>query len=124
MSRKIFLYAAVPLLFAAGLWAQSRLTVDQLRRGSQSPDQLIAIDIRGKFYALKLGAGLKIEGGEIRAEVPAPQRLTPDVAGTFPPAPRISRNGLVQTPEVDYRVENGRIVPLGEWSADDVVTTF
>lgn len=127
MSRKIFLYSAVPVIFAAGLWAQSRLSIDQLRRGSQSPDQLIAIDIRGQFYALKLGPGLRIEGGEIRVETPAvtsPQRLTPDAAGTFPLAPRISRNGLVQTPGVDYSVENGRIAPLSDWESNDVVAAF
>lgn len=127
MSRKIFLAAAVPVIFAAGLWAQSRLAIDQLRRGSQSPDQLIAIDIRGQFYALRLGPGLKIEGGEIRVETPAvtsPQRLTPDAAGTFPLAPRIVRNGLVQTPGVDYRVEGSRIIPLTPWASDEVVSAF
>jgi hypothetical protein len=119
--RKFLLFFLVAL---AALWAQSRLAVDQLRRGSQSPDQLLAIDARGQFYALKLGPGVAIVNGEIRADLPTPVRLTPAPDGSYPAAARISRNGLVQTPGVDYTVANGRIVPSPAWDTEDVVTAF
>lgn len=119
--RKFLLFFLVAL---AALWAQSRLAVDQLRRGSQSPDQLLAIDARGQFYALKLGPGVAIVKGEIRAELPPPQRLAPAPDGTYPAAPRVARNGLVQTPGVDYAVIDGRIVPSPAWESEDVVTAF
>ena len=110
---------------SAALWAQSSITISQLRRGSQSADQLIAVDVRGQFYALRLGPGIAIVNGEIRAELPPPVRLTPAPDGSYPAAPRISRNGLVQTPGVDYTVVNGRIVPISGWDpAEDVVTSF
>lgn len=121
--RKFLLFFLVAL---AALWAQSRLAVDQLRRGSQSPDQLLAMDARGQFYALKLGPGVSIVNGELRAnaEPAAPLRLLPNTDGSYPKAARIARNGLIQTPSVDYRVEADRLVPLTAWSAEDVVTSF
>lgn len=127
MSKRLFIYGGLAVLFAAGLLAQSRIAIDQLRRGSQSPDQIVAVDIRGQFYALKIGPGIRIEGGELKVDLPAPQtpsRLTPDAAGTYPASPRISRNGLVQTPGVDYTVSNGRIVPSIPWDTTDVVSAF
>lgn len=121
MTRALILLAAV----AAALWAQSRLSIDQLRRGSRDPDQIVAIDARGQFYALRLGPGVAIVNGEIRAELPPPVRLTPAADGSYPAVPRLSRNGLVQTPGVDYTVAGGRIVPIASWEpADDVVTAF
>lgn len=120
MTRFAFLLAAA----AAVLRGQSRLSIDQLRRGSRDPDQIVAIDARGQFYALRLGSGVTIANGEIRAEPPLPQRLTAAPDGSYPAAPRVSRNGLVQTPGVDYRVEAGRTIPLTEWASDDIVTAF
>lgn len=121
MTRLAFLIAAA----AAVLRGQSRLSIDQLRRGSRDPDQIVAIDARGQFYALRLGPGVVIANGEIRAELPPPQRLTAAPDGSYPAATRVSRNGLVQTPGVDYTVAGGRIVPIGSWEpAEDVVTSF
>lgn len=120
MTRFAFLFAAA----AAVLRGQSSITVQQLRRGSRDPDQLIAVDARGQFYALKLGAGITIVDGEIRAELPAPQRLSGAPDGTYPVFTRVAWNGLVQTPGADYNVVNGRIVPVKVWAADDIVTAF
>lgn len=116
--------ALLLVIVAAALWAQSRLAVDQLRRGSQSPDQLLAIDARGQFYALRLGPGVTIANGEIRAELSPPQRLIAAPDGSYPAAARVARNGLVQTPGVDYRIEAGRTIPLAEWASDDIITAF
>lgn len=120
MTRLTFLFAAA----AAILRGQSSITVQQLRRGSRDPDQLIAVDPRGQFYALKLGAGMAIIDGEIRAELATPQRLTGAADGTYPVVPRVAWNGLVQTPGADYTIANGRIVPVKVWAADDIVTAF
>lgn len=120
MTRFAFLLAAA----AAVLRGQSRIRIDQLRRGSRDADQLIAVDARGEFYAVKLGPGVVIANGEIRAEMPLPQRLAAAPDGSYPAAARVSRNGLVQTPGVDYRVEAGRTIPLTEWASDDIVTAF
>lgn len=120
MTRFAFLLAAA----AAILRGQSSITIQQLRRGSKDPDQLIAVDARGQFYSLKLGAGITIVDGEIRAELPVPQRLTGGPDGTYPVVSRLAWNGLVQTPGPDYSVVNGRIVPVKVWAADDIVTAF
>lgn len=120
MTRLAFLLAA----FAAVLRGQSRIRIDQLRRGSRDADQLIAVDARGEFYAVKLGPGVVMANGEIRAELPPPQRLAAAPDGSYPAAARVSRNGLVQCPGEDYTVVNGRIVPNPAWSAEDVVTAF
>lgn len=129
MSRKLFLAAAVPVIFAAGLWAQSRITGGQLRAGSKTPTFVIAIDGEGRFHSLRLGPGLSIEAGELRFAAPQindvpPERLSPGADGSFIYRTRISRNGLVQTPGVDYRVDAGRIIPLMAWADDDIVTAF
>lgn len=120
MTRFAFLLAAA----AAVLRGQSRIRIDQLRRGSRDADQLIAVDARGEFYGLKLGPGVTIVDGEIRAELPPPVRLQRGPDGTYPAAPRVAWNGLVQTPGPDYSVINGRIVPVKNWETDDIVTAF
>lgn len=120
MTRLAFFFAAV----AAVARAQSRIRIDQLRRGSRDADQLVAVDARGEFYALRLGPGVAIVNGEIRAELPPPAKLTPAPDGSYPAAARISRNGLVQTPGVDYTVTDGRIVPSPAWESEDVVTAL
>lgn len=54
--------------------------------------------------------------------------LTRSAKGDYPLSPELQnlvvvyRNGLRQTPEIDYRIENGAIMPLGSaWAVDDVV---
>lgn len=122
MTRFAFLLAAV----AAVARGQSRIRIDQLRRGSKDADQIVAVDARGEFYALRLGSGVTIVNGELRAnaEPAAPLRLLPNTDGSYPKAARIARNGLIQTPAVDYRVEADRLVPLTAWSAEDVIASF
>lgn len=120
MTRLALLLAAV----AAVARGQSRIRVDQLRRGSRDADQIVAVDARGEFYALRLGPGVTIANGEIRAELSPPQRLIAAPDGSYPAAARVARNGLVQTPGVDYRIEAGRTIPLAEWASDDIITAF
>ena len=121
MQRIVSILAAV----AALAFAQSRITGGQLRSGSGTPTTIVAMDGSGAFHALRLGAGVTVSNGEIRAELPPPVRLTPAADGSYPAVPRLSRNGLVQTPGVDYTVAGGRIVPIGPWDpTGDVVTAF
>ncbi len=102
---------------------QSRISVSQLRRGSQDPDQILAVDVRGQFYPLKLGPGIQIINGEIRATRPPAIRLTPDTSGSYDLQGRniLSRNGLIQFPGADYRIEADRAIPLTPWDVDDLV---
>lgn len=114
------------LAISAVIWAQSRITGGQLRRGSQTPAEIVAIDGAGQFYSLRLGSGVEIVGGELRAARPAPVRLTRNTDGSYDAQGRlaVARNGLVQLPGLDYRVESGRVVPLVPWDAEDVVAAF
>ena len=110
------------LAISAALWAQSRITASQLRRGSQDPDQLLAVDVRGQFYALRLGPGVEIVNGEIRVQQAAPVALTRNADGTYQSRGRVvCRNGLVQLPGVDYALDGAVVRPAQPWDAEDVV---
>lgn len=120
MTRAALILAAV----AALAFAQSRITGGQLRGGSGTPTTIVALDGSGQFHALRLGAGVTVSNGEVRAELPPPTRLTPAADGSYPAVARIARNGLVQCPGVDYAVVAGRIVPSPAWNADDLIVAF
>lgn len=110
------------LAISAALWAQSRISADQLRRGSRDPDQLLAVDVRGQFYSLKLGPGVEIANGEIRVQQAAPVALVRNADGSYQARGRVvARNGLVQLPGVDYTLDGATVRPSEPWKEEDVV---
>ena len=104
---------------------QTRITGGQLRRGSQTPAEIVAVDGAGQFHALKLGPGLEIIGNEIclspTTRSPIQLRRNPDGSYDFIGRSQIYRNGLLQLPGVDYTTSGNSVIPVLPWSADDLI---
>jgi len=120
--------------FTTALTAQTALDVTQIRTTPASEWRVLAVAPDGRVVTLRLGSGLivnEIDGTIISAPLPptyrpARYRLTRNAEGNYPlPDLRFSlvhRNGLLQTPEVDYTVLAGAVVPKEPWAETDIVT--
>lgn len=125
--RLLFLTAAIALLGA--IWAQSRITADQLRAGAASNLRVLAVDATtGRFAYLTLGAGVEIAGTTLQGAAAAPRipvQMMRSADGTYGyPGGGVYRNGLLQTPAVDYTIAAGTVKPVQPWAVDDVVTGY
>lgn len=115
---------------AAVLPSTSRgITADQLRASTASPIAVLAVDAVGRFRLLRLGAGLRIVEDRIestpisgRLRVDRPQK-TPE-GYPVPVGGVIIRNGLVQSENEDYRLQDGRAIPITPWSDDDLIVVI
>jgi len=106
--------------------AQSRITADQLRAGAASNLRVLSVDsTTGRFAYLTLGGGVEIVGTTLQATAPAPRipvALSRNADGSYSyGGGAVFRNGLFQTPGVDYTILSGSIKPTGSWSAEDVI---
>lgn len=108
------------------------IRVEQLR-GAAEP-ALVVLDATGKGMLVRPGPFVGIENGylNVTATLTLTRQygvvLTRSAGGDYPLSTELQnltvvyRNGLRQTPEVDYRIENGAVAPLGvAWGENDVV---
>jgi hypothetical protein len=109
--------------------AQSRITADQLRAGAASNLRILAVDsTTGRFAYLTLGGGVEIVGTTLQATAAAPRSPAPlsrNTDGSYSyGGGAVFRNGLFQTPGVDYTIASGAVRPVSAWAVDDVVTGY
>lgn len=127
MIRPVHVFLAGVCLMAFAV-AQSRITADQLRAGATTGLRLLAIDASGRFAYVTLGAGLEIAGTTLQSTTAAPRtpaQLTRNGDGSYVyPGGGVYRNGLLQTPAVDYTIAAGTVKPVQPWAVDDVVTGY
>ncbi len=117
---------------APGTNPTGEIQVEQLR--STPGSALVAVDTSGRGTLVRPGPFVGIEDGHINvtATLKLSRRygvvLTRSAGGNYPLGAELQnltvvyRNGLRQTPEVHYRIEEGVVKPLGTpWPVDDVV---
>jgi len=121
------------LILACSGFAQTSIPPSQLRLGAPGELdklRLYAVGLSG-MVQVSIGPGLRLEaheGGVRIVAEPGALRivsrvLAPDANGNYPcpQCQRVFRNGIRQSPGVDYNANPGGILPILPWAVDDVV---
>jgi hypothetical protein len=122
----------VGLLAALGMQGATRVALSQLH-GTPGA-QLVGLDAAGNGVPITLKPGITLQDGYLNIELSStPIRsynivLTPDATGKYTVPTQavrstvVIRNGIRQTPTVDYAMVGAVVTPVGAWAADDLVT--
>lgn len=132
MSRNGFFAAIAAFFMAPFTWAATALKADQLQTGATGNLRVVAVGDNQKFTYLSIGSGLKSDGvnlSTVAGSAPAlsVSALVRNSDATYQyTGGAVYRNGLLQTPVVDYSVSGTTLtpIPVASWASDDAVSAL